>query len=97
MMKFEDEKWRRISEDLALGAPYVKGKDYAVKNCWHFCTNGNEVDVLFMDSADFKYGMNLIYLMLSSYDVVVLAFVLMDTHVHFVLYGDFDACNRMMH
>jgi len=97
MMKIEDVKWQRISEDLGLDAPFVKGKNYPVKNCWHFCTNGNAVDELFGTSADFKYGMNLIYLILSSYDVVVLAFALMDTHVHFVLYGDFDVCNRMMH
>jgi len=89
--------WRSISGDLGLDAPFVKGKNIPVKNCWHFCTDGNAVDELFRDADDFEYGMNLIYIMVSSYKVAVLAFTLMDTHVHFVLYGEFDLCNRMMH
>jgi len=97
MLRIEDEKYRRISADLGLNVPFMKGMDVPVKNCWHFCTDGNAIDELFKDPKDFEYGMNLIYLMICSYDVIVLAFALMDTHIHFILYGDFDVCNRMMH
>ena len=41
--------------------------------------------------------MNRIYVTLLAYRVVILAFTLMDTHVHFILYGDFDECNRFVH
>ena len=35
--------------------------------------------------------------LLRSYDVIILAFTLMDTHLHFVLYGALDQCNGFMH
>lgn len=52
---------------------------------------------MFYDKTDFFDGMNRIYVTLPGYRVVILAFSLMDTHIHFVLYGDFDECNRFMH
>jgi len=96
-MIIDNELYRRVSGDLCLEMPYVKGMNYPVKNCWHFSTDGKAIDELFIDSGDFEYGMNLIYLMVTSYQVMVLAFVLMDTHIHFVLYGDYSECNKMMH
>ncbi|MBQ6253031.1 MAG: hypothetical protein IJK05_00030 [Bacteroidales bacterium] len=83
--------------DLGLDRPFVKGQKIPVRNCWHFSTDGNAVDVMFYDEKDFIAGMNRIYVTIRSYKVVILAFSLMDTHVHFVLYGDFSECNRFMH
>lgn len=88
---------QRIINDLGLDVPFINGQVKKVKNCWHFSTDGNAVDILFSDEADFKAGMNRAYVVLRSYDVVILAFSLMDTHVHFVLYGTFDECNRFVH
>ena len=51
----------------------------------------------FYEDADFISGMNRVYVTLKSYRIVILAFSLMDNHLHFVLYGDFDECNRFMH
>lgn len=88
----------QIAEDLALNKAFIKGQDLAVKNCWHFCTDGNAVDALFYNDTDFRNGMNRIYTIWSKFnDVVILAFCLMDTHVHFVLYGPFEQCNRFIH
>ena len=83
--------------DLGLDRPFVKGQAYPIRNCWHFCTDGNALDAIFTDDKDFIAGMNRIYVTVRGYRVVILAFTLMDTHVHFVLYGEFDECNRFMH
>lgn len=86
-----------IIKDLGLDVPFTSGQVKKVKNCWHFSTDGNAIDIMFSDEADFKAGMNRVYVVLRSYNVVILAFCLMDTHVHFVLYGTFDDCNRFVH
>ena len=41
--------------------------------------------------------MNRIYSVQMDFSVIILAFVLMDTHVHFILYGEFDECNKFIH
>ena len=86
-----------IISDLGLDRPFIKGQKIFIKNCWHFSTDGNAVDVMFYDEADFIAGMNRIYVTVRGYKVIILAFSLMDTHIHFVLYGNFDECNRFMH
>lgn len=96
-MKISDDKLRRVISDLGINAPYYKGKDIPVSNCWHFSTDGNAVDAIFYDEEDFRSGMNRIYVILPLYNIIILAFSLMDTHVHFILYGSFDDCNRFMH
>jgi len=96
-MKIDGELLSRISSDLGLDVPYVKGQTVKIKNCWHFSTDGNAVDAMFCDEDDFKDGMNRIFVVVQSYNVVILAFSLMDTHIHFILYGEFEQCNRFMH
>lgn len=96
-MKINDDLLRQMESDLSINAPFIKGKDNPVKNCWHFCTDGNAVDRLFDDREDFKDGMNRVYSVGKKYDVAILAFCLMDTHVHFVIYGEFDECNKFIH
>lgn len=88
---------QQIERDLGLNVPYVRGNDVPVRKCWHFMTDGKAVDVMFYDDTDFVDGINRIYVVAAAYDVIILAFVLMDTHVHFILYGDFDQCNRFLH
>lgn len=88
---------RKIEDDLGLNISFIKGQDKTVRNCWHFSTDGNAVDVLFADSDEFRDAMNRIYVTVKDYNVIILAFALMDTHVHFVLHGEFDECNRFMH
>ena len=96
-MAISQELLRQIISDLGLNVPFVKGKTINVKKCWHFSTDGNAVDVMFYDDFDFIDGMNRIFVTLPGYRVVILAFSLMDTHIHFILYGEFDECNRFMH
>ncbi|MBO4765519.1 MAG: hypothetical protein J5508_07430 [Bacteroidales bacterium] len=96
-MEINQKLLGQITSDLGLNAPFVKGETIKITNCWHFTTDGNAVDLMFYDEADFIDGMNRIYVTLQDYQVVILAFTLMDTHVHFILYGEFDECNRFMH
>lgn len=86
-----------IRKNLGIGVPFVKGQKTPVRKCWHFYTDGNAVDVMFYDDRDFSLGLNRIYVVLQDYEVIILAFCLMDTHIHFVLYGEFDECNRFIH
>lgn len=95
MKKFDLLK--KAGKDLQIGLTCLKGQKISVKNCWHFSTDGNAVDALFLDDEDFRWAMNRIYVLYQHYNVLILAFVLMDTHIHFVLYGDFDECNRFVH
>ena len=96
-MKLDQKLLGQITSDLGLNTPFIKGKNIPVKNCWHFCTDGNAVDVMFYDDDDFINGMNRICITLKGFRVIALAFSLMDTHIHFILYGAFDECNRFMH
>ena len=97
MMKINDDLLRHIESDLSLNAPYNKGKINPVKNCWHFYSSGNAVDALFYDKDDFIDGMNRVFTVCEKHSVIILAFCLMDTHVHFILYGEYDHCNKFMH
>ncbi len=60
---------------------------------YHAFTKGLETDVLFRDNADFVYGMNLVPRCLKATGTKLLAFCLMDNHVHFVIGGPRDRCN----
>lgn len=97
MMKITGTLLREIEADLALNASYIPGQTLEIKNCWHFSTDGASVEMMFYDDIDFKDGMNRIYVVVQSYKVVILAFALMNTHVHFVLYGRYEECNRFIH
>lgn len=96
-MEIANQMLRQIESDLGLNTAFVKGADLPVKNCWHFCTDGNAVDVLFHDNQDFVDGMNRIYTVSRKFSIVILAHVLMDTHVHFVIYGEHGDCNAFIH
>lgn len=53
---------------------------------YHFCTNGLLKNIIFSSDADYIYGMNAIAICKSKYvDVKILAFCIMNNHVHFIL------------
>lgn len=96
-MRISDKLLEKISADLNLNSVYIKGSDIPVRNCWHFSSDGNAIDFLYKNDEDFRNGMNRIFSILSSFDIVILAFTLMDTHIHFILYGDYQECNGFIH
>lgn len=56
-----------------------------VGHFWHVCTEGLRDRLIFRDTTDFIQGMNAVALCSAGRRVAVLAFCLMDNHVHFVL------------
>lgn len=95
-MRISDDAMRRLEADLGLNVSFVKGGAVPVRNCWHFHSDGNAVDAIFYDHDDFRHGMNRMFKVLQVFDVYVLAFVLMDTHFHFILYGGLDECSHFV-
>ena len=70
----------------------MEGRHY-----YHAASKGLEADVLFSSEEQFKAGMNRVgFCRLSVPQVMVIAFVLMDNHVHFILYGSYEDCMRFM-
>lgn len=69
---------------------YIEDSMFGSKPIWHVCTPGENQCVLFRDSDDFRYGMNIVGVSAVSFkdSVDVLTFELMSNHVHFVLHGD---------
>lgn len=71
-----------------------------MKHYYHCASKGLEDEILFRTEEEFIAGMNrigLCYLLsLKSHPVIILAFCLMDNHVHFILYGTYEDCIRFM-
>lgn len=67
-----------------------------VKDFFHCYTDGNCADVMFPDNDAKIHGMNIIPALTLRTGVVVIAFVLMDNHVHFCLQGGEDECRRFI-
>ncbi len=63
-----------------------------MKDIYHIYTNGTAKGLWFLDSEDFKVGMNSIAACAFSKNVTTLCFCLMSNHVHFITRGDKDNC-----
>lgn len=67
---------------------------------FHCATKGFDHCILFADSREFIAGMNRIALctakLKETFPVIVVAFCLMDNHIHVILYGSREACLRWM-
>lgn len=96
-MKKHIDLLKQAEIDLALNVPFVKGQLIPIHNCWHFTTDGNSIDRIFDDDEDFTAGMNRVFVVHSGYNILILAFCLMDTHIHLILYGEYDECNKFTH
>ncbi len=71
------------------------------KHYYHCATKGLKDGILFPGLNSFVAGMNRIGICLiqsirGNYPIRILAFCLMDNHVHFILYGTEDDCYRFM-
>lgn len=63
---------------------------------YHVYTKGLTMDLLFNNEDDFLYGMNLIPKSLMKSGTRLLAFCLMDNHIHFVLKGSREECSNFI-
>ena len=63
---------------------------------WHVCTKGLTSGVIFRSREDYVYGMNGVAVYSQMYQVAVLAFCLMDNHVHFIMRGNESLCKEFI-
>ena len=63
---------------------------------YHTYTKGQQHDLLFYSEEDFIYGMNLIPKCLKDIELKILAFCLMDNHLHFIMKATREECNRFI-
>ncbi len=95
-MTFNAKNLKRLAADLSLDIPYVRGVVRPVRNCWHISSDGGYAFALFETEEDFKAAMNRLALLAQRSGVIVLAFCIIDNHVHFVLYGLKEACKAFV-
>ena len=61
-----------------------------MKKCYLITTAHLEDGLWFLDEEDFRTGMNYVAIQASRSKVIVLAFILMSNHLHFILYGSWE-------
>ena len=66
------------------------------KGYFHVCTDGRALPWMFQDESDFIAGVNRIGICCLRTGIKVIAYVLMDNHVHFVLLGAMPECKRFI-
>jgi hypothetical protein len=63
---------------------------------FHICTDGNAVPWIFQDDEDFIAGVNRIAICKLITGVTVVCFILMDNHLHILLYGTVLKCKAFI-
>lgn len=94
-MKTEKNLYASLRLDLSIGATFIKGINRPVRNCWHFSSDGNYAFAIFESESGFKAAMNRLALLTLRYKVIILAFCLMDNHIHLILYGSKAECEAL--
>ena len=69
-----------------------------MKEIWLVTTDHLEKELWFRDDEDFKVGMNFVAIQsVCCPEVIVLAFILMSNHVHFVVVGTREEVEAFFH
>ncbi len=63
---------------------------------FHVCTDGASLSWMFQDDQDFIAGINRIGICYLKTWVKIIAYVLMDNHVHFLLFGNMPQCKAFI-
>lgn len=78
------EKEKYCERQFANGGPF-----------WHFFTDGREQEIVFTNSDDFKFGMNQLALSALICNVRIIAFAVMDNHIHVIAQCPMICGNQM--
>ncbi len=62
------------------------------KGCYHLSSSHLEKQSLFRSDSDFIFGVNTLALLLPLFDVSLIAYCLMDNHLHLLLNGRLESC-----
>ena len=63
---------------------------------FHVCTDGTVLPWMFKDNQDFIFGCNRVGICKLLTGTIVVTFILMDNHVHFLLYGSERGCRKFI-
>lgn len=63
---------------------------------FHVCTDGNFLPWMFKDNEDFVAGINRTAICALNFRITILAYTLMDNHVHYILYGSHQECKNFI-
>ncbi len=72
----------------------MRGLDSA--GYFHVCTDGRALPWMFKDKSDYIAGINRIGICHLRTNAKVIAYVLMDNHIHLVLYGTMSQCKKFI-
>ncbi len=71
------------------------------RGCYHFSSSHQETRLLFRSKKDFIIGVNTLALLLPGSGIKIIAYCLMDNHIHILLSGRLDDClnyyDRIVH
>ncbi len=87
---------RTFHSGLVLNQCREGMKGSAETGYFHICTDGKAVPWLFQDTKDFIAGINRIGICHVMTKVIVVAYILMDNHVHFVVHGNMLQCKEFI-
>ena len=71
---------------------WIKMTSMGKRGFYHLFSDGFRTDCLFENRQAFTAGMNIVAICFLKCDISILAFCLMDNHVHFILYGTAEEC-----
>lgn len=81
---YETNYWnleKACEEEYHSGGPY-----------WHICTDGNFQKDIFLCDDEFKIAMNCMAFCILEHNIKLIAFVIMNNHVHFIIEGTENEC-----
>ena len=71
------------------------------RGCYHFSSSHQETRLIFRSRRDFIFGVNTLALLLPGSEVQIVAYCLMDNHIHILLIGEYFKClkyyDRVVH
>ncbi len=85
-----------VLSDLGLNTRPMQGQTIPVRNCYHGYSDGSRTEVLFSSNSAFAQALNKLAILVCEWDVILLAYCLMDNHFHLILYGEEYVCERFV-
>ena len=74
----------------------VNYENFSFSGYFHVCTDGRSLPWMFKDKSDYIAGINRLAICHLRTNAKIVAYVLMDNHVHFVLYGTTSQCKQFI-
>ena len=66
------------------------------KEFWLVTTEHLEDRLLFKDAEDFRVGMNYVAVQVHKSNIIILVFILMSNHLHFILYCTYEKAEQFI-